>query len=95
MAEPTERYTACVSDEPLENIRRNEAEADFNLATSRFRRLFNELDKVTRERDEARAKHDVVFQTWGEVRPLPTKPLTMMPTGPGNGSARFGKVMER
>lgn len=38
-------YTYGVSDEPLEVIRRNECDADENLSTSRFRRLWNELER--------------------------------------------------
>jgi hypothetical protein len=40
------RYTENVSAEPLDIIRRLEADADQGLCTGRFRRLFNEIERL-------------------------------------------------
>lgn len=48
-------YTFGVSDEPLESIRLNECEASEGLATSRFRRLWNEIESLRAERAQATA----------------------------------------
>src|SRR3972149_2234923 len=46
-------YTDFVSDEPLDIIQANECEAQPGLATNRFRRLWNEIERL---RDELAAK---------------------------------------
>lgn len=43
------------STEPLEIIRVNECEADWNLATHRFQALWNEIERLRAENDALKA----------------------------------------
>lgn len=47
-------YTHGVSDEPLEIIRANECDAQENLATSRFRALWNEIERLKKDAERYR-----------------------------------------
>lgn len=46
-------YRDHVSDESLDIIRANECDAPINLATKRFRRLWNEIESLRARLDEA------------------------------------------
>lgn len=55
-------YTTHVSDEPLAIIRANEADPnDASLATARFRRLFNEIERLTGLLREVRGGADTLL----------------------------------